>query len=413
MNLFNTKLTSLEKKWALYDVGNSAWILLAASILPILFGSLTKNANIDSETSLSYYAFSISIATLIAAFIGPIVGALSDIKGYRKKVFITIVSIGTIGCFALGFINSWIIFLLIFIVIRVCFSSSLVVNDAMLVDVTTEDRYDIVSSIGYAFGYIGSVIPFTISLGIILGRKFIGISMSTALILAFTLTAIWWFTCSLPLYKSYEHKTYSNNMVKNPFKNIINTIREISNQKKIFIFLLAYFFYIDGVYTIIDLAAKFGDSLGLDSNGLLASLLVTNIVAFPASIIMGRLSKKVGISALLKISIFAYVIITIVAMLMNSIVHFFILAILVGLFQGGIQAFSRSYFIKIIPSEKSGEYFGIYDICGKSASFLGTTTFAVVTQLTQNQSIGIGAISTFFFIGFVLFNYAEKLNHQI
>ena len=408
MNFFNFKLTSLEKKWVLYDVGNSAWVLLTASILPILFGGITDSAGIDNDLSLSYYSLAISVATFIGAFIGPIIGALTDIKGRRKKMFIFTVGLGAIGCFILGFISNWLLFLILYVVVRVLFSASLVVNDAMLVDVTTDERMDAVSSNGYAWGYIGSVIPFLLSLGVILGRKVLSLEMSTALIIAFTITAIWWFVMSLPLYKAYEQKSYVSKITRNPFSDVIKTLKEILKDKKIFLFLLAFFFYIDGVYTIIDLATKFGDTLGLSSDGLLAALLVTQIVAFPASITMGKLAGKYKVSTLIKISIIGYFFIALVALFMSNITHFFVLAIMVGLFQGGIQALSRSYFIKIIPKDKSGEYFGIYDICGKGAAFLGTTTFALVSGITKNSKLGIFAISLFFVVGFILFTVANR-----
>lgn len=408
MNFFKNKLTDLEKKWVLYDVGNSAWVLLTASILPILFGGLTDSAGIDKDLSLSYYAYAISIATLIGALLGPIIGAISDRKGIRNKLFMGIVLVAASSCFILGFMTNWLYFLILYVIVRVLFSASLVVNDAMLVDVTTDERMDTVSSNGYAWGYIGSVIPFILSLGIILGKSTLGLSMSTALIIAFTITAVWWIGCSIPLFKSYKQKSYAKDIKKNPFADLISTLKSIKADKKVLLFLLAFFFYIDGVYTIIDLATKFGDSLGLDSNGLLAALLVTQFVAFPASIFMGQLAKKHKVSSLIKISILGYLLVTLVAIFMKNITHFFILAILVGLFQGGIQALSRSYFVRIIPKDKSGEYFGIYDICGKGASFLGTITFGLVTQITDNSSIGIATISIFFIVGLVLFNMADK-----
>lgn len=358
--------------------------------------------------SLVYYAYAISFATLIGAIIGPMIGAISDIKNKRKPLFLITVLLGSLGCLFLGFINNWILFLVIYVVVRVLFSASLVVNDAMLVDITSYERMDTVSSNGYAWGHIGSVIPFLISLSVILGRDFIGISMSTALIISFTITAFWWLLLSFPLYKVYIQKSYSTKLTRNPFKDLKNTFSEIIKNRKIFLFLIAFFFYIDGVYTIIDLATKFGDTLGLDSNGLLIALLVTQIVAFPSSIIMGRLKSLFKVPTLIKISIIGYFFITLVAIFMSNIVHFFILAILVGLLQGGIQALSRSYFVKIIPKDKSGEYFGIYDICGKGAAFLGTLTFGVVSNITGRSSIGIASISIFFIIGFILFNIADK-----
>lgn len=321
--------------------------------------------------------------------------------------------VGTISCAVLGLITHWLVFLVIFVIAKVGFSSSLVFYDAMLTDVTTEERMDDVSSQGYAWGYIGSCIPFIIGLCLVLfGDKF-GLSMQMSMAITFLITAIWWFAITLPLLEQYKQTHYVENqgeIIRKSFGRLWNSLKEMKKEKHIFMFLLAFFFYIDGVYTIIDMATAYGESLGLDSTGLLLALLVTQIVAFPFCLIFGILAKKISGSTLITVCIGAYFLIVLYAIQLDKQYEFWILAVCVGMFQGGIQALSRSYFAKIIPPEKSGEYFGLLDICGKGASFLGTTLVSVVSQVTGKVNIGVGAIAVIFVIGFVLFRKAVALN---
>ena len=295
----------------------------------------------------------------------------------------------------------------------------------MLPEVTTDARMDTVSSCGYAFGYIGSVIPFVVCLALVLGSGFIGLSQGTAMVIAFLLTAAWWIVCTLPLLRNYRQSAYVE-LGKHPFadtfRQLGRTFRDAKKEKHIFLYLLAFFFFIDGVYTIIDMATAYGTALGLDSTGLLLALLLTQIVAFPCAIIFGRLSEKYDTALLIKVCIACYTGITLFAVFLTALWQFWMLAVLVGMFQGGIQALSRSYLGKIIPAERSGEYFGLMDICGKGASFLGTTLVAVVSQATagitlnvfgmelQNESLAVGTLVILFVIGFVLFCKVDKLN---
>jgi UMF1 family MFS transporter len=286
----------------------------------------------------------------------------------------------------------------------------------MLADVTDEDRMDQVSSQGYAWGYIGSCIPFVICLVIVLGADSLGLTMETAMGISFFIIAAWWVGMTLPLLKSYEQKHYiekkPQHAVSESFKRLGRTLISMREQKHIFIFLLAFFFYIDGVYTIIDMATAYGSALGLDSTGLLLALLVTQIVAFPFAILFGRLAHKTSTSKLITVCICAYFGIAVYAYFLTSQVQFWVLAVCVGMFQGGIQALSRSYFTKIIPAERSGEYFGIYDICGKGAAFMGTFVVSLASQITGSINTGVGTISLFFVVGLLLFRWSVKLQKK-
>lgn len=407
------KLTSLEKKWVLYDVGNSAFTMMVSTIFPIYFNYLAGNAGISDVDYLAYWGYATSVCTLLVAVLGPTLGAVADTKNFKKIVFSTAMGVGVLGCIVLGFLSSWIWFLGIFVLAKTGYSASLVFYDAMLTDVTEPDRMDAVSSHGYAWGYIGSCIPFVISLVIVLGAGNIGISMQTSMILAFLITALWWLFSAVPLLRSYKQRYFSEageHVIRNSFVRLGHTFKELVKEKHIFVFLLAFFFYIDGVYTVIDMATAYGQALGLDSTGLLLALLVTQIVAFPSVLIFGRLVKKVKPETIITICIAAYFCIAVYAYWLDTQLDFWILAVMVGIFQGTIQALSRSYFAKIIPAEKSGEYFGIYDICGKGASVVGTALVSFLSQATGSINIGVSALSVMFLVGLLLFRTAAKMS---
>lgn len=404
-------LTKEEKNWILYDVGNSAFTLLIATIMPIYFNYLAGNSGLSDVEYMAYWGYATSIATLVVAFMGPICGTLADTKGYKKLVFTVFLIIGAVGCISLGIAKNWFLFLIIYIIAKIGYSGSLIVYDSMLSDTTKAERMDHVSSEGYAWGYIGSCIPFIISLVIVLGSDIIGISMETAMTIAFIITAVWWIGMTLPMLKTYRQKYYVEkrpNAIKESFIRLGRTLKNVRKEKKIFLFLLAFFFYIDGVYTIIDMATAYGSALGLDSTGLLLALLVTQFVAFPFAILFGRLAQKFAADKLITVCIAAYFGIAVFAMFLKTQLQFWILAIFVGMFQGGIQALSRSYFNKIIPVNQSGEYFGLMDICGKGAAFMGTTVVSIVSQLTDSINKGVGMIALMFVIGLLLFRCAAK-----
>ena len=409
------KLTSLEKKWVLYDVGNSAFTMMVSTIFPIYFNSLASGAGISDVDYLAYWGYATSICTLLVAVLGPTLGAVADTKNFKKIVFTAAMGVGVAGCILLGFLSSWLWFLGVFIIAKTGYSASLVFYDAMLPDVTEPERMDAVSSHGFAWGYIGSCIPFVMCLGLVLAADFIGIGTRTAMLLAFVITALWWLCSSLPLLRSYRQRYYvesKTHMVRDSFRRLGHTFVELVKDKHIFVFLLAFFFYIDGVYTVIDMATAYGQALGLDSTGLLLALLVTQIVAFPAVLFFSRLVKRVRAENIITVCIAAYFCIAVYAYWLDSQIDFWILAVLVGMFQGTIQALSRSYFAKIIPAEKSGEYFGIYDICGKGASVIGTALVSFLSQVTGSVNFGVSALSVMFLIGLALFRYAARLNRN-
>ncbi len=407
------KLTKLEKAWVLYDVGNSAFILLVSTLFPIYFNAIAQNAGISQTDYLAYWGYATSAVTLIVAVSGPVLGTVTDFKGLKKPVFLASMFIGVIGCSLLGFTQSWLVFLIVYIISKCGYSASLIFYDAMLGDVTQPERMDEVSARGFAWGYIGSCIPFVAGLALVLSAKRLGIGQLAAMTAAFVVSAVWWLAASVPLWTTYQQKHYipaGRQLVRSSFRRLAATIRNMRQEKQVFVFLLAFFCYIDGVYTIIDMATAYGTALGLDTTGLLLALLTTQIVAFPSTLLFGRLSGRFSSRLLISACIIAYTLIAMFAFTLDSQVKFWILAVCVGMFQGGVQALSRSYFAKIIPPEKSGEYFGIFDICGKGASFLGTMLVSITSQLTNNINYGVGSLVLLFILGFFLFQKSCREN---
>ena len=418
------KLTALEKGWILYDVGNSAFILMVSTLIPIFFNALAESAGVHEDLYLSYWGYAGSIATILVAIIGPVCGAIAD-RNNKRMVFLISLLVGVIACALLGAMNGWIAFLAMFILARVGYSASIVFYDSMLPEITSEDRMDKISSMGYAYGYIGSVIPFIVCLVLVLMCDSFGLTTGSAMTIAFLLVSLWWIGCSLPLLKKYRQTAFqapTRTPVRNAFRQLWNTLKAAREEKHIFLYLLSFFFFIDGVYTIIDMATAYGAALGLDTTGLLLALLWTQFVAFPCSIIFGRLSAKHDTGLLIKVCIAAYTGITVFGIFLVSQWQFWVLATLVGMFQGGIQALSRSYLGKIIPAERSGEFYGLMDIFGKGASFVGMTMVSLVSQLTagmtvqvfglelQNENIAVGSLILMFVAGYVLFCKADNLN---
>ena len=408
-----TKERKLEWYWILYDVGNSAFTLLISTIMPIYFNGLAESGGVDATTATAYWGYAASIVTLCVAVLGPILGTLSDFNGYKRPIFFFFAIAGVIGCAALGIPMPWLVFLIVFIITKIFYSASLVFYDSMLVDVTTPARADDISSKGYAFGYIGSCIPFLISIAIVLLSD---LSYSVSIPIALVINAAWWLAFTIPLVKSYRQTHFvprTKHAVRDNFKRLFSVFSkksDVPNKKGIILFLIAFFLYIDGVYTIIDMATSFGTALGFDTTNLLLALLLTQVIAFPAAIVFGKLAGKVRNDVLILICIVAYTGVGLFAVYMTEVWQFWMLAVAVGLFQGGVQALSRSYFAKIIPADQSGCLFGILDIFGKGAAFIGTLVVGAVTQATGSVNMGAIPIVCLFGLGIAVFLIAARIN---
>ena len=413
-------LTQKERAWVLYDVGNSAFTMLACSLIPIFFKALAIGeapGQITGDQATAYYSIAISVVTIIVAVLGPVCGALADHKNRKKIFFQTAVALGVIGCILNGFATNWVLFIVLFVLSKIFYSISLTFYDSMLNDITTEDRMDVVSSYGYAGGYIGSCIPFVIAmvayiLGGGLSEDLMVFSPMTARIIGFAVTGVWWLLVTIPLLKEYKQIYYVDSEkgeISAVFAEIFKTIRKIAtHDKKVLYFLIAFFLYIDGVGTIIDNCINIGTDLGLPTVGQVVFLLATQVVAFGGSLVFAQLSKKFDTVTLILVCIIGYFCVCLYALTLHTLVDFGILAFGVGCFQGSIQSLSRSYFSKIIPAENSGEYFGIYDIFSKGASFIGSAVIAVVKLAGGTINIAVASLAVFFLLGFVFLRISDK-----
>ena len=375
--------------------------MLSTTLIPIYFKSLA-----DGGSVVVAWGYAETVASLILALLMPILGSLADLQGNKKKFLLGFIGTGAVACAALGLPKTALPFLIVYVISAIMLNGSMVFYDAFLVDATTEDRYDEVSSQGYAWGYIGSCIPFIACMALVLFGEKIGISQGVGMKLAFLITAAWWVAFSIPILKNVHQTHYKErtpNLFRSTFVGLWNTIKNIAKDKRLLIFILAFFFYIDGVHTVIKMATSYGTDLGIDSTQLVLALLVTQFVAFPSAIIYGRLAGKFGTRKMLLIAVAAYFCIALfAAFFLKTAAEFWILAVCVGMFQGGIQALSRSEYGKLIPKENANEYYGFFDIFGKYAAVMGTFLVAFFTQITGNASIGVLSIAILFIIGFIL-----------
>lgn len=405
------KLTLQEKSWAFYDWANSAYtITVTTTIFPLYFKAAVEETGVSAATSTAYLGFTNSLSSLIVALLAPFLGTIADYYGYKKNFFGFFTWLGVLLTGVLAFVpeSQWLLMLLIYTVSAIGFSGSNIFYDAFLVDVTSEERMDYVSTLGYALGYIGSTIPFILCMTLIItaymGLIPIGFYMASKI--GFVITALWWGYFTLPMMK-HVHQIHGIEREENPIARsiarLIKTFKNIRAHRPLFMFLLAYFFYIDGVDTIIRMATAYGSDLGIDANSLLVILLVTQFVAFPFALLYGKLAAKYKGKTMLYVAILAYTLICIYAYFLKSTLDFWILAILVGTQQGGIQALSRSYFAKLVPKENANEFFGFYNIFGKFAAIMGPALMSAVTLATGKTNAGVLSIVVLFIIGGVLF----------
>ncbi|MEF2574266.1 MAG: MFS transporter [Eisenbergiella sp.] len=414
MNQTNDKhLTKAEKSWILYDVANSAFIMIVTATIPIYFRGLAESAGVSSTAASSLWGSATSISILVLAVLSPILGAIADYENMKKKIFTVFFVLAIGGGFLFTFAPGWLSFLVFFIIARIGYAACNIFYDAMLVDVTTDERMDRLSTFGYAFGYIGSCIPFVAGLLLILNCDSIGISMTAATRISFIITMAWWVIMAIPLYKNV-HQRYSiprqEHVISHTFRRLGNTFKKLSKDKRMLFFIIGYFCYIDGVYTIISMATTYGGEVGIDSNSMVLALLLTQFVAFPCSIWSGTLAKKFGSMRMIKIFILMYMGICVFGYGLDTEAEFWILAIAVGICQGGIQALSRSYFGKLIPKNEASEYFGFFDVFGKFADFFGPLIIAACAYFLNDSKYGVLSLIILFIAGFILISLSEKQN---
>lgn len=414
-----------ELSWIFYDWANSAYTMVVTSTIMSLYFLDAAGAALEGHvadpavTANAYWGFGNSFSTIILVILSPILGTLADYKGKKKVYFNFFLWTGLISTLVLAFVPSrwWIGLLIVYVISAIGFAGSNIFYDAFLVDVSKDEDMDRISSLGYAMGYIGSTIPFIICMVVVVLATLgvVPLSVTMAYKISFFITFLWWLGFSIPIIKNV-HQKYGIDpepqYIRKSFARIFNTLKEIKHHKNIFIFLLAYFFYIDGVDTIIRMATSYGSTIGINSIMLLLVLLITQFVAFPFAIIYGRAADKFGTRKPLYFGILTYCVICIVAFFMSPdrdtsvlTVMFWVLAMLVGTAQGGIQALSRSYFGKIIPKDKANEFFGFYNILGKFAAVIGPVLFGAISLATGKPNYGVASIIILFIAGAITFKF--------
>ncbi len=402
------KLTPREKRWIMYDVGNSAFVLLSTAVVPIYANSLLEAAGQDNIVSTWGYAQ--TVASLVIALLMPILGSIADVQGMKIKFFLGFFLTGVVMCMGMALPLGWMAFLVVYVLATIGLNGSLTFYDSMLIDTTSNERMDKVSSHGYAWGYVGFTIPFIVCIAVIFGGPaLLGLDTAACTRISFLITALWWVAFTVPLLRSYRQVHYRTTAdhtaeaVRGTFRELAGTFRRIARDRSLLLFMIAFFFYIDAVNTVISMSTSYGTQLGIDSTQLVIALLVTQFVAFPCAILYGRLAGRFGAKRMIVIAVIAYLgIVMFAAFFLKTAVEFWILAILVGMFQGGIQALSRSYYGKIIPKDHANEYYGFYDIFGKTASVLGTFLVATTTAVTGNASAGVLSIAVLLVAALVL-----------
>ena len=396
--------TREEKSWMLYDWANSAFAtIIAAVVLPIFFKSIAESGGVNNVDATAYWGYATSCGTLICAVLAPVLGSIGDYKGMKKRLFTAFMLLGVVSTALLALAGSWQLLVALYIAGTVGFSASCIYYDSFLLDVTDESRMDQVSALGYGLGYIGgSTIPLIISLVLIQFGDAVGISTLAATRFSFLLTAAWWLVFTVPMLKNVHQRHYverSDRLLAGTMSSMASTLKKILHNKSVLFFLIAYFFYIDGVGTIIHMATVFGDSRGLGSMELMLVLLIVQIVAFPFAILYGKLAGRFGPRRMILFGIGTYIVVCAVGYNLQTLRDFLILAVLVGTAQGGIQALSRSFYGKLIPADQASEYFGFFDVFGKFSAVIGPALFGIAAQLTGQTNYGALAVMFMFILG--------------
>lgn len=405
----------LQRSWMMYDFGNSAFATtIMAAVLPVYYANVAASG-LDDGLATSYWGYSQSISVLIVAVLAPILGAISDFSAAKKKFLRFFLFMGVIASILLAFVGEgdYILASVLFIVGSIGFSGGNVFYDGFLPEVADEDEIDKVSSGGFAYGYIGGGLLLTINIFMILNPHWFGLADTViATQLSFASVGIWWLVFSIPLLKNIKEEKRvvpkrDKSYIAIGFSRVGNTFREIRQYKQAMLFLFAFWLYNDGISTIMRMATIYGAEIGIAGNDLIIALLITQFVGIPCTFFFGWLATKITAKRALYITLVTYMIITILGYFMTSAIHFYTLAIAVGMVQGGAQALSRSIFGRMIPENKHAEFFGFYGISSKFAAMFGPFLFAFIGQITGNSRYGIISLIFFFIAGIIILRFVN------
>lgn len=411
------KMNKTERSWAVYDCGCSAFSMLLTAIIPIYIKAIGGGIGFSDADTTAHWGMIQSVSTLAVALLAPVLGAMADFKGRKKVFFNVFLFAAVLSLFAMSFADNYYVLLIINFIAYVGYAGSNTFYDAFLTDVTTDGRMDYVSSVGFGLGYIASCVPFLISILLVLTEPF-GLTGTLPVKASFVINAVWWLLWTLPMLRNVRQRygvdQTSDHWIRDSFSMMLQTGKRIWKNRNMRLFLLAYFFYIDGVDTIITMSTSFGTDVGIDSNQMIVALLVTQIVAFPSVIVCAKIAQRMSSHTVIMFSLVLYIGICIFGFFLEQAWQFWVLAVAVAIVQGTIQALSRSYFGRLIPEkEHSNEYFGFYNILGRYAAVIGPMMMAVFTMLTGESRWGVLSIAALFVIALAIFRCVPAIKKDV
>ncbi|HUC92520.1 MAG TPA: MFS transporter [Paenibacillus sp.] len=395
------------RAWIMYDWANSAFVTtMLAAVMPVFYESVAGKGLADN-TAENYWGFTQTVATLLVALLSPVLGAIADYRGSKVRFLGVFMLVGALASVASALIGEgdWLLASVLVIIGTVGYAGGNTFYDALLTDLVPLENRDKVSAQGYAMGYIGGGLLLAVNVVMIQGWEMLGFpDQTTATQLVFVTVGIWWLLFSIPLFRSVKDRPRNRGMklgavVRTGFGNVARTFRNIRRYPQLMKYMLAYWFFNDGINTIILMATVYGSGIGIEMSHLIIALLITQFVGFPSTLLFGRFAVKAGAKRALYVSLAVYVLIVVLGYFMSTAAHFYALAIMVGLVQGGSQATARSIYANLVPPSRSGEFFGFLSLSSKFASIAGPFVFAVTGTITGSSRLAIVSLIAFFVIG--------------
>ena len=402
--------------WALYDWANSAYATtVMAGFFPLFFKAY-YSADADATLSTAQLGLANALSSIVVVVLAPLLGAIADAGGIRKRFLLLFAFLGILMSASLALVGKgqWELAAAVYVLGNIGFMGSNIFYDAFLPAVTSEEKYDKVSGLGYALGYLGGGILFALNVTMVQQPAWFGFADEAEAVKAsFLSVAFWWTFFALPFVLWVKEKRNTRRIGAVAlsvlgYRRLMRTFRKIKHLKGLFLFLIAYWFYIDGVDTIIRMAVDYGMAIGFDSGDLIKALLLVQFVGFPATILVAKLAQMWETKKAIYLTLGAYVLISVLAAFMRDVGEFYLLAAMIALVQGGIQAMSRSYYSKMIPAEYAAEFFGFYNFLGKFATVLGPLLVGAVALYTHSSRAGIASVAVFFIIGALLLRRVDE-----
>ena len=405
--------------WAMYDWANSAFaVIILTAVFPVYYRSLATHAGYAPEDATAYWAYTTSLSLLVVALIGPVLGAMADVVGGKKRFLGVALILGVLGSASLAFLgdDTFILGSFLFAIANLGFAGGNIFYEALLPHIARPTDVDRVSARGYAFGYLGGGLLLVINaLWLVRPEWFWIPDRESALRACFVSVAAWWIVFALPLFRNVtepctcEQRSSSAHMVVNGLRRLAATLRQIRRYRQLALFLVAFWIYNDGISTIIKLAAAYGDEIGIHHNDMLIALILTQLIGFPSSIGFGRMAHHIGAKRSILVGLAVYALISVAGFLIRTAWQFYALAIVVGLVQGGTQALSRSLFTTMVPKTRSSEFFGFFSTGEKMAGIIGPAIFGMIGQLTGSSRWGIISVVVLFVTGAFILGRVDEL----